>query len=154
MSDITVFLAARFDEEYADAIAAQEADPAPWHANTTNTGSAGERHGHGSGLVIAGDDTALWDCEGSNTLCMTAPTARHVARWDPAHVLREVEAKRKLLEWCAKAGSSDWSAYNDGRSLPDQIQDLATNAAIDMALRTMAAPHASHPDFNSKWAVR
>lgn len=154
MSDITLFLAARFDEEYADAVAAQEADPAPWRANTTNRGSTERRSGHGSGLVIAGDDTALWDCEGSNLLCMTAPTARHVARWDPAHVLREVKAKRELLEWCAKVSSSDWSAYNDDRSLPDQIQDLATNAAIDMALRAMAAPHAGHPDFNPKWAMR
>lgn len=149
--DIVEFLSARFDEEHADAVAAQEADPAPWRANTTNRGSTYERDNHGSGLVIAGDDTALWDCEGSNTLCMTAPTARHVARWDPTRVLREVEAKRAILALHAPieietsdVGGDAWAgtvcyACEGGEGWPCTT------------LRHLAAACAYHPDYKPTW---
>jgi hypothetical protein len=40
--------------------------------------------------------------------------ARHIVRWDPAHVLAEVEAKRRLLELHCCAGILTGAGYADG----------------------------------------
>jgi len=145
--DIAEFLTARFNEEYADAIAAQEADPAPWRDDTTDSGSTNERSALGSGLVIAGDHTALWDCEGSSTLCMTAPTARHVARWDPAHVLREVEAKRAIIrQYVDAVTAADEEKFDEQGYVADGIV-----LALGAVLEHLAAPYAGHPDFEPRW---
>jgi len=145
--DIAEFLTARFNEEYADAIAAQAADPAPWRADADDARSSGNRSGHGFGLVIAADDEALWDCEGSSTLCMTAPTARHVARWDPAHVLREVEAKRAIIRQFVDAvTAADEEKFDEQGYVADGIV-----LALGAVLEHLAAPYAGHPDFEPRW---
>lgn len=95
--DIREFIAARLDEREAKARAAAEADPAPWTADAIDNGDAGTRDGHGFGIVVADDGIPLWECEGSRTLMMTAPTARHVAAHDPARVLADVAFKRQIL---------------------------------------------------------
>jgi hypothetical protein len=58
--------------------------------------------------------------------------ARHIARWDPARVLREVEAGRAILaEHRTAAG---WSSENWPRTL-----------------RLLAAVWSDHPDYQQKW---
>ena len=61
--------------------------------------------------------------------------ARHVARHDPARVLRDVEARRLLLD--------------------DIKRDLADDPTDESALwraAVMAAPYADHPDYREEWA--
>lgn len=150
MTDIVEFLTARLDEDEAIATAAKWKHWVP-----------------GSGLHPASVETAEpqagWHGERATVANLMATVGKvqrerqhavHIARHDPARVLREAAAKRKLLEWCAKAVGSDWSAYNEDRPLPEQIQNLATNAAIDMALRVMAAPYADHSDYDPDWRMK
>jgi hypothetical protein len=161
---IAEFLSARLDEEYADALAAQESDPAPWRVDAAQGAFTNQRNGHGAGLVIAFDDEALWDCEGSNALCMTAPTARHVARWDPAHVLRDVEAKRAIVEdyviTCRVRDEADTrvkaaraTGRIDSAALDDWGRAGREASILEGILIRMASPHGAHPDYNPAWKI-
>lgn len=150
MSDIVAFLNARLDEDQAAAELAQASDPAPWSSDVTASASTNERNDHGAGLVVAADDTALWDCEGSNTLCMTAPTAQHVARHHPARVLREVKAKRAIVWQWEQAAQ---------RNRDDECDEAAGSAwaTLGNTLVSLAGVYDSHPDYagdrveNWKW---
>lgn len=51
------------------------------------------------------------------------PTATHIARHDPARILREVQVKRALLEW-----------------VPEDVQ------------YPFASVYSDHPDFQKEWA--
>ena len=57
----------------------------------------------------------------------------HWARHDPARVLAEVAAKRRILGWA------------DSPALPDYERNYVLTA--------LAAPYASHPDFRADWAA-
>jgi hypothetical protein len=143
--EIRDFLTARLDEDEAAAHAAAAADPAPWTVDATDGRGTQERDAeHGFGLVVAADDVALWDCEGSALLCMTASTARHVGRWDPARVLREVEAKRTLLADLAD-NVRYWAS--------DDHTHAAAETALETAQRHLAAPYADHPDYDPAWKL-
>lgn len=145
MTDIIAFLSARTDWAETVALAAQESDPAPWSANVSTSASGTEkRSGHGAGLVIASDDTALWDCEGSSMLCMTVPTATHVAYHDPARALREVAAGRALL----REIEAITIRQPDG-ALGEGFLDRPAGRL----LRAMASAHSAHPDYNPAWKV-
>jgi hypothetical protein len=54
-------------------------------------------------------------------------TAEHIARWDPARVLAEVEAKRAILRHEDVHGEGDY------------------------VLQALAQPYAGHPDFDPAW---
>ena len=63
--------------------------------------------------------------------------ARHIARWDPARVLREVEAKRKIIA----------EADRSMKSIPfGHRYDFAL-----MTLRALAAVYSDHPDYLEEW---
>jgi hypothetical protein len=103
MPNLHAWITAKVDETEQAARNAAAADPAPWSSHT-GAGSTkdgiwlNERgHEHGAGAIMAADDIWLWDNEGSNTLCMAAPTAVHVALHDPEAVLRRCEADRRIL---------------------------------------------------------
>lgn len=171
VSSILAFLTARLDEAQALAEAAQKIDPAPWSAGVDEEGPG--PHGRavqGNGMVIAADEVGLWDCEGSFTLCMTVPTTRHVAHWDPARVLREIEAKRELLaeiaSWkhdyvdgdtwfsCAQAvnpfdkdGAPGSGCSNEHRA--GEPCDCGLDRRRKKILKALAKPYADHPDHPS-----
>lgn len=84
-------------------------------------------------------------------------TARHIARWDPARVLAECAAKRRLVElhhpievyerWnpnghCAECSDSGWEAAIDGASPVDFPCPT---------MRLLALPYADHPDYREEW---
>ncbi|GEL17672.1 DUF6221 family protein [Pseudonocardia asaccharolytica] len=58
--------------------------------------------------------------------------AAHIVRWDPARVLREIEAKRQLIDWLEE----EWA-------IPI--------AAMQSMLRALALPYADHPDYRPEW---
>lgn len=63
---------------------------------------------------------------------------------DPARVLADVAAKRKLLDWLqAVAKFMDLDELSWWR--------LAGHADVDEALRLLALPYAGHPDFQAEW---
>ncbi|MFF0389663.1 DUF6221 family protein [Kitasatospora sp. NPDC004615] len=116
MSDnLVAFLRERLDE---DERAASEAWPVPWSADAEEYG-----------VVDPGDGTEIADVVVLSTNQQRA-TARHIARHDPARVLAEVAAKRRVVEL--------WS------------HSIGTGGTY--TLRALALPYREHPDFRPEWA--
>jgi hypothetical protein len=84
---------------------------------------------------------------------VTETDAAHIARWDPARVLAEVEAKRRILdialayeatidgEWGCCHSADQIAAGRCPETNPDEIS----------AIRVLAAPFADHPDYRAEW---
>ncbi|QVJ03041.1 hypothetical protein KGD82_13485 [Nocardiopsis eucommiae] len=73
--------------------------------------------------------------------------AEHAARHDPARVLREVAAKRKMLELHA----------NGCPGINYCVSCWNGNESLDWpcpTVRTLASAHADHPDYAPEWAPR
>jgi hypothetical protein len=66
--------------------------------------------------------------------------AAHIAHHDPAHVLREVAAKREIVNLYDRGHGE--SGYLDG-----------WNDASERALYHLAAVYADHPDFQDEWTT-
>jgi hypothetical protein len=130
VSDLVEFLEARLDDD--EAMAREGAEHAPegsarWHAAYSRDDL----------------DPAFW-------IVATAPLsytplagpdlppglARHIARWDPARVLAEVAAKRRILGMVERTHreSDDYPGWE--------------GAALHLAL-----PYADHPDFDPAWRL-
>ncbi|MEV0616166.1 DUF6221 family protein [Nonomuraea sp. NPDC050404] len=117
MDDLAAFLRARLDE---DEQLARE---------------AGNRH------WLVQDNTIELYPEHEDDGYMRWPTradARHAANWEPARVLREVEAKRRIVERCE-------------RDLQTYIGTGVHVATSYLVLRMLALPHAEHPDYLEAW---
>jgi hypothetical protein len=72
--------------------------------------------------------------------------AAHVARHDPARVLREVAAKRDLLD---RHASSERSA--EGPLANDS--EVYYAEALEEAVRILATTYSDHQDFREEWAA-
>ncbi len=59
----------------------------------------------------------------------------HIARWDPARVLAECEAKRRVVESVERA------------------MRTGTSGLGPSVVRTLALPYADHPDYDEAWKV-
>lgn len=82
---------------------------------------------------IEGDDMAIYD-EGGHTI----QQARHIARHDPARVLRDVEAKRRI--WLKAAGYTS-----------SVIADTDFKATWEAVLEELASIWSDHPDYEKDW---
>lgn len=64
----------------------------------------------------------------------------HVVRHDPARVLAECDAKRRIVEWAAPV-LTNWPTVGL-RYISDDGLDL---------LKILALPYADHPDYREEW---
>jgi Family of unknown function (DUF6221) len=125
------FFAARLDE---DAEAARFCSPAPWQASPRGTYVDDANGTRLAGLMFTDDGL-------------------HIARYDPARVLREVEAKRQILAEHERRLTVPASC---GRCFDATIDD-SKSAGTWMApypcrtLRLLAAVYADHPDYDPAW---
>jgi hypothetical protein len=71
--------------------------------------------------------------------------AAHIARHDPARVLAEVAAKKRILDLYDAAHSD---AVRDAIGIDSQD---GTISAITAALQYLATVYADHPDYNEAW---
>jgi hypothetical protein len=62
----------------------------------------------------------------------------HIARHDPARVLRDMEAKRKLLGDYAEATAND-------------VDGSGWASALGHTVRLLALPYADQPGYREKW---
>ena len=76
-----------------------------------------------NGLIVYGEGTP------------TPEQAEHIARHDPARVLAEVDAKRRILD-----------AYKQ-----TEFGDLARHSALEEALALLALPYAGRPGYREEW---
>ena len=125
MTDLIAFLSARRDEDEA---VAKHAGGREWRTGCT---CEGECPGYPSCERVEGDDITIYN-EGGHD----AYQAEHIARHDPARLLREVEADRALM---AKLR---------------QVEELGERLRVDteiLILRQVIAIRAAiwndHPDY-------
>ena len=67
----------------------------------------------------------------------------HITRWDPARVLAECEAKRRIVDYRERVARE--SAVTGVPLFEAQL------SAYHAALRALALPHADHPDYREEW---
>jgi hypothetical protein len=81
--------------------------------------------------------------------------ASHIARHDPARVLREVEAKRQLItEHYVTQGVHEGRAHQVCTRCSDYVErgELARpEVAPCRTLRLLALPYADHEDYREEW---
>ena len=125
MSDLVKFLRARLDEDEQVALAATSG---PWEWVGDIEAREATLCRTSSQLDVSVD---VIYAHGEHTIgyIVVKPTdATHIERWDPARVLAEVEAKRRILAMHAPT-QTDWPL-----------------------LRVIALPYAAHPDYRDEWA--
>jgi hypothetical protein len=137
---LTEFLLARIAEDEA---AARLAIPPRW--DDAESTPHWRHDGNPSGAFMAGQmvigQASSWrevDQDGGRF-------ARHIVRWDPARVLAECEAKRRIIEW----------ASSEGMPNPDSEYSRGWLTAGYFILRSLAAAyadHPDHPDYDQAWA--
>jgi hypothetical protein len=123
------FLTAMFDADY---MAAKLAGGDPWRVIEDDVMAVGNN-----------DYVAVGPWRGS-----VGDRAPHIARNDPARVLREVEAKRRIVALhatpCEECISGEYVTV-DNVDVPEQYQgDCRT-------LRLMALPYADRPGYRQEW---
>ncbi len=137
---LTDFLLARIAGDEAVARAAlsdgsEQKDDGRW--------SVSDSWGHDD-CLIEGIGITIYD-EGGHD----AAQAAHIARWDPARVLAECEAKRRIVE-------VHEPMLIDAPTFADQTFAVVTCSLCDDAhpcrtLRHLAAVYADHPDWREEW---
>jgi Family of unknown function (DUF6221) len=155
MDDLVAFLYARLDE---DETAAKAATDGPWKTEVFGRGSGRQEWvvvGHtGSRATINGEVGVGW-------MAGLPHDGEHIARHDPVRVLREVAAKRAILElhhpdqklenwyWSARVCAEckhSWHRIVPGRP-PTEIGPEAGCPT----LRQLAAVYADHPGYRQEW---
>lgn len=78
--------------------------------------------------------------------------AAHIARFDPARMLREVAAKRRRLErYVEQPGYDLPDGVNEGRDPDERLRDEGVKDALETEVREDAAIYDSHPDYDPAW---
>ncbi|MFT2014606.1 DUF6221 family protein [Streptomyces sp. 796.1] len=138
MNDLATFLRTRLDEDEA---AARAASPGPWHVNA----EADE--------VLAVDGITVCDGFALSGRQLRA-TTEYIARHDPARVLAEVDAKRRILD------IHQVTSYDNSESGADEgygcrecgwSAEYSDQGGWCETLRLLALPHVDHPDYQDTW---
>jgi len=128
MTDLAAWLLDRIADDEA---VARAATPGPWYVNSEDYAEAIYAP-DGSSPVAGG----RWGGEAS--VFDSDETAAHIARHDPARVLAECAAKRRIV----KAYEFETDTPPDGTDQPPA-----------MALRLLALPYSDRDGYDPAWAV-
>jgi hypothetical protein len=131
-ADILAFLRERLDEDEQSARACQA---------EVGATRAGEPYPDGSGTAEVDDFPSYpWGLQKHELA--------HIARHDPARVLREVEGKRALLGQyeavCAEV--------RDPKSADHRTSARSRQFQLEQALPLLALPYSDHADYRQEWA--
>jgi hypothetical protein len=141
--DVAEFLLARIAEDEAYArLAAEPSD---------GDGRTAEWTEDASGVLWTGDD---YHPLGDSAL------SRHIERWDPARVLAECEAKRRVVAaYQDERSRRDIYESEESRAVEDDEQRMHRRSAaarcrgLEIAIEALAAVYADHSDHRDEWAV-
>ena len=93
-----------------------------------------------------------WSAEDWETAAGSGIAATHIARHDPARVLREVTAKRKIIVELESLRFSIDSGANRGTDNPEgEAYVNGCLAELERTVRALAAVYADHPDYDHSW---
>jgi len=148
MSEIVEFLRARLDED--EQVARAALGRAAFFGNTGEWIADQVRDPNGPIPLIfalsgAGARTQVADLSHAHD-----PDERgtHIARHDPARVLREVEAKRRIIERY-EADRADFQRH-DGYQR-NAAMSAARMEISEQALRALAAAYSDHSEYQPHW---
>ena len=79
------------------------------------------------------------------------PSAGFAARFDPARVLAECDAKRRIIDLAYEATGYDMTVDLERSS--SARADSALAFVGDRILKALALPYADHPDFDEAWRI-
>ena len=120
-----------------------------WEAATASITTVGDTwEASGSVVEIEGDTKGRSVFEWTVCFDEGAPSeaqADHIARHDPARVLREVAAKRRIMEFAEKVDALAETVFQEFSNHPE-----ADGVAL---LKMLALPYADHPDFDPNWST-
>ena len=136
----TVFLLARIAE---DERAAEAVMPSGRPLERGRYGSWRESASVQRAVMTSGGEVVAFDVPGK-------PERVHIARHDPARVLAECEAKRRIVEQARMAVRLSDETPDDGNPKAERIHGAAT--AWECALDVLALPYADHPDYRDEWS--
>lgn len=136
MDDLIAFLRARLDE---DEQTARSTTAGPWTVKPVMYGSPDDGWGEPTAFEVVSEERdvvmhQLHEGGGIDHL----DDAIHIARHDPARVLREVEAKRVVLQQRERLEaicSDDWTGLD----------------AVEEILKAFAAAYCDHPGYRDDW---
>lgn len=116
MDDLVQFLRDCLND---DEQAARTAKPGPWYD----------------------DDGSVYASHPTDEVVSYTDSGAHIARHDPARVLREVEAKRRALDHyqAVRTHAKGGEPY------------LLAEGAVRKQIQIMALPYADHPDYQETW---
>lgn len=85
---------------------------------------------------------------------ITEEDIRHIARHDPARVLREVAAKREVMAWIFHYEAKIDGEWGDCHSAEDIAAGRCPYTSVDgiEALRVLASVWSDHPDYLTEWS--
>lgn len=130
MDDLTAFLLARLEEDEQGAVAIFRDHTWSAYREGGDDGWAVEGAHSGDPSCIVGDEAM----------------ANHIARHDPARVLADVAAKRKLVEFWSLAYRNPKDAARFSGADWDRVR-----GGGQWTLKLLALPYADHPDYHENW---
>jgi hypothetical protein len=141
------FLRARLDEDerVAQAANVKQGDPDWWVSEVKMTGGRNFTvRSRRDNRPIARVERLDGDDGEPGAILDGAAAAAHIARHDPARVLAEVEAKRRIVE----VAMEQWrpgDLFNGSQGASD------IDCEPPWILRVLALPYADHPDYDTAW---
>jgi hypothetical protein len=144
MTTLTEFLLARIAE---DEQAARDASPSPWQYGDIASVAGGTIYDESRRIADVTYEQAN-DHDGSVVRHLLSDEAdangRHIARHDPARVLRECEAKREIV--------AHYEAYaREADRNPDVFALVKMSEAVEGTLVELARVFRDHPDYREEW---
>lgn len=147
MTDLAEFLLARIAEDEAAAKRAcgqyrsrrwhvdKLEETVLWYPPEPDAAEAERRHG----LTVTADQ---W--RGQTIESAGDQIAPHIARHDPARVLADCAAKRRIIE---RTGALAAHLNETGQTMPDRH----SAELVDGILADLVLPYADHPDYREEW---
>lgn len=131
------FLMARYAEAEASARYAAARDTGPtWHAEDCE-----QCGGHVLGPSTPARELVVVDCQPNEGGGLVDPVHRFIAEHDPAHVLADLEAKRRIVASFEQserhAGTGEFGYHTVG---------------LRLAVRCLASAYSDHPDYDADWS--
>lgn len=144
VDDLIAFLRARLDEDEQAAQEALHADavsPGVWTTEHHNSST----HSEPNRCHIAEDRSGnYWSVAHE----VYIPNAEHMACWDPARVLAEVEAKRQILDEVVPEIDGMDERINGEWGIGPIAEDDYASVPL---LKLLGLPYAGHPDYRQEW---
>ena len=136
------------DEQIANLISPGGYQPDVWRVEPSRSGRWSQVVAYSRMLGESEDDAAREDDQPVALVQSGRREDLHIARHDPARVLAEVEAKRRIVDEPQPSGN--YVYRDDGTPACGTCGDYTVEWPCD-TLKLLALPYADHPDYDPAW---